>query len=500
MSNLNSSQQAAVNHSGSHLLIIAGPGTGKTHTLTHRIALVSKQLKNQEQILAITFTKKAAEEMFSRLENLNIDLNRIEVGTFHSFCLKILKKYFREAGLTENFGVIEEERIDHILKDLWPNQSARERIQIYNGISCYKSFHFEDNIPEDVLLYNNALDNLNMLDFDDILLNVYRLLKNNLEILKSIQQSFPYIFIDEYQDVNAIQHTLLKMWVGKESHITAIGDPNQAIYGFRGSDITFFENFDRDFAPVTQLNLNENFRSLSFIIEASNQIMEKSASRYLPEVMSKIHSEGKLLIHQASTEKAEAEFVVHTIEKLIGGTSMFSQDTKRVGKDDLGEVSFGDIAVLYRLNSQTHALKEAFNRSGIPYHVSAKESQDEVCPLRTLETDIDVEKVSFLTLHAAKGLEFPVVFIVGCEENLIPLNIEGLVSDQEEERRLFYVGMTRAKQRLYMLSSKKRFLWGKIFHNAVSPYILDIEERLKEYEQQEERKMKSETQLSLFKI
>lgn len=527
-SKLNPAQQIAVDHTGSHLLIIAGPGTGKTHTLTHRIAASIKHLKDKEHILAITFTKKAAHEFCSRLQNLTCHsdpersegeespelknpspnglrmtmrghLSKIEAGTFHGFCLKILKQYYREAGLNENFNVIEEEKINGILKELWPEQSNRERMQIYDRISLYKSSQFDNDIPQEVLLYNNALANMNLLDFDDILLKVYRLLKNNPVILKNVQQTYPYIFIDEYQDVNAIQHSLLKMWVGALNHLTAIGDPNQAIYGFRGSDIAFFESFAQDFAPAAQLSLNENFRSLSFIIDASNQIMQKSASAYIPKVTSKIYSKGKLVIHQASTEKAEAEFAVHTIEKLIGGTSMFSQDTKRVGKDDLGEVSFGDIAVLYRLNSQTRALKEAFDRSGMPYHISIKESEDDICPRRTMEADIDVEKISFLTLHAAKGLEFPVVFILGCEENLLPLHLEGLPSNPEEERRLFYVGMTRAKYRLYLLSSRQRYLWGKLYQNKLSPFVQDIEDRLKEEELQKIKKKKFETQLTLFK-
>lgn len=497
--NLNPAQQTAVDHTGSRLLIIAGPGTGKTHALTHRIAACIKYLKDNEQILAITFTKKAANEFFSRLKNLKCDLSTIEAGTFHSFCLKILKRYYKEAGLNENFNVIEEEKINGILKELWPEQSNRERMQIYDRISLYKSSQFDEDIPSEVLLYNNVLANRNMLDFDDILLKVYRLLKSNPAILEHYQQTYPYIFIDEYQDVNNIQHQLLKMWAGTGNHLTAIGDPNQAIYGFRGSNITFFESFAQDFAPATQLSLNENFRSLSFIIEASNQIMQKSASKYIPEVTSNIHSEGKIVIHQAATEKAEAEFVVHTIEKLLGGTSMFSQDTKRVGRNDLGEVSFGDIAVLYRLNSQSRALKEAFDRSGMPYHIATKESEDDVCPLRTIEADIDVEKISFLTLHAAKGLEFPVVFMSGCEENILPLHLEGLASNPEEERRLFYVGMTRAKYRLYLLSCHKRFLWGKLFQNKLSPFVQDIEDRLKEEERQKIKKKKMETQLSLFR-
>ncbi len=498
-SHLNAFQQQAVDHRGSHLLIIAGPGTGKTHTLTQRIAMMTKQLSSQQRILAVTFTNKAAEEMFVRLKNLCIDLSKVEVGTFHSFCLNLLRRYYREADISPDFQILDEERIPEILKNIWPNLSNRERAKIYDRITLYKSSQFDRDIPEEVLLFNNALNAVHVLDFEDILLKTYRLMKQNPEILKIVQNQYPYIFVDEYQDINAIQHALLRMWVGNNSQITAIGDPNQAIYGFRGSNLTFFESFRTDFQPSVQLSLNENFRSLSFIVEASNQIMKKSDSQYLPAVTSQIHSEGKLTIHRAVSDKAEAEFVVHTIEKLIGGTSMFSHDTKRILADDLSEVSFGDIAILYRLNSQAQTLREAFDRSGIPYHLSSNGSDDHVGPMRNYETDINIEKVSFLTLHASKGLEFPVVFILGCEDNLLPLNLEGLSSDLEEERRLFYVGITRAKYRLYLISANKRYLWGKIYQNKLSTFVNDIEESLKEEHLEKIKKKKIETQLSLFR-
>ncbi len=288
------------------------------------------------------------------------------------------------------------------------------------------------------------------------------------------------------------------MWVGDKNHLTAIGDPNQAIYGFRGSDIAYFESFTQDFVPAVQLSLNESFRSSPFIIEASNQIMQKSGSKNIPKIVSNINADGKLIIHQAATEKAEAEFVVHTIEQLIGGTSMFYQDTKRARRDDEGEISFGDIAVLYRLNSQVQALKDAFERSGMPFHLTTKESDNEVCPLRMIEADISVEKISFLTFHAAKGLEFSVVFIIGCEEHILPLDLGELHSNLEEERRLFYVGLTRAKSRLYLLSAQKRFLWGKWYQNRISRFVQDIENHLKEESIQKMKKKKMETQLSLF--
>lgn len=301
------------------------------------------------------------------------------------------------------------------------------------------------------------------------------------------------------------------------------------------------------------MSLTENYRSSENILKASGQVIEKSRDSGAPSLIAKMHAQGNLVIFEASTDKAEAEYIVHTIEKMVGGLSMFSQDSKRVGREIDGEYSFGDMAVLYRLNAQGRVLEEAFKRSGIPYQVSgdkrlaqqesalkvisetknmkdiaevrrylenlesneqnifqltllAKEasSVEEFTDIVFLQKEDDAgdpraEKVLLLTLHAAKGLEFDVVFIAGCEKRLIPLEQEGREVNLEEERRLFYVGMTRAKKTLYLLRSKKRMFYGKIREAQSSPFLLDIEENLKSYEQQEKRKKKSEDQqLKLF--
>ena len=187
---------------------------------------------------------------------------------------------------------------------------------------------------------------------------------------------------------------------------------------------------------------------------------------------------------------------------------MFSRDSKRVGLEENGQYSFGDIAVLYRLNAQSQALKVAFDRSGIPYHIAGKKSgQDLLEDIYWQNTDelgdFQVEKVNLMTLHAAKGLEFPVVFIVGCEEHLLPLGLCGLSGDPQEERRLFYVGMTRAKERLYLVRAKRRFLFGQMYQNAPTAFLSDIEEELKAYTQSEIKTLhssakKQDQQMSLF--
>ena len=263
--------------------------------------------------------------------------------------------------------------------------------------------------------------------------------------------------------------------------------------GVKDEVFQFFKNFSQDFPSASILSLTENYRSTANILEASSQVIAKNDSE-VSALVAHIYDQGRLIIHETPTEKAESEYVVHQIERIVGGTSMFSQDSGRVAKEIEGQYAFGDIAILYRLNAQRKCLEDALQRSGIPYQVSGNKSHPAEEPVL-----YDVERVNLSTLHAAKGLEFAVVFMVGCEDSLLPLNLEGLTSDMEEERRLFYVGMTRAKRQLFLTRSRKRLIFGKWHQSPASPFLKDIEERLKEYERVKEYRKPSEKQLSLFK-
>ena len=640
---VNAPQWQAITHRGSHLLIVAGPGTGKTHTLTYRIAHFIKDLKESSRILAITFTNKAAEEMRQRLKK-RIDGcdSYMTIGTFHQICLHVLRKYRERAGLPEGFRVATSREIDMALKEALPGRKAKEYRKVRDQISSHKAVNFKNDCPDFVQDYNRILQKYQLLDFDDLLLNVYHLLKSQEDILREMRSQYPFIFVDEFQDVNAVQHALLKLLISRENFITVIGDPHQAIYGFRGADVRFFIDFQKDFPEAIVLSLSDNYRCAKNILSASDQVIAKIKSKNVPALTAQIYHEGKLSIHQAATDKAEAEYVVHNIEKMVGGVSMFSRDSQRVNYDDEGERSFGDIAVLYRLNSERLALVEAFERMGIPFQISGDRPLMErpgvmeimtlwrlvwglpVAPVlasRLLETVVDArnalqgirvrefwgdkdiyfedivvlldqerlfddstilmqltqhikdinamqylyqssgyrevitslpnfslgekilqanrsikedwqrlahisgffndpgglydslvllrsedvprqaEKVSLMTMHASKGLEFAVVFIVGCEQNVIPLKLEGLLSDKEEERRLFYVAMTRAKERLVMTSAKKRFLYGKEWLHPPSEFINDITEELKSFDQPVRKKRQhkqDDQQMGLF--
>lgn len=483
---LNTTQQLAVDYDGRHLLIVAGPGTGKTHTLTQRVIKSLVKLNKDQKALALTFTKKTAEEM-QRCISLNGDAALVEVNTFHGFALNFLKRHSKQLS---SFNMLDLENGLEVFKALWPDLSIvkiRKRIE---KICCKKTLEILD---EDVKEYNRFLRSKNLLDYDDLLYEAKSLLEEEYILLQT-QKSYPFVFVDEYQDINALQHDILRKIVGETGRVTAIGDPNQAIYGFRGSDVKFFETFSKDFVQTHVIHLSTNYRSSANIVEASSQMI--APSRFdVPELTANIFDRGQLITYEAPTDKSEAEYVIKQIEAMVGGTSMFSHDSKRVGMTSKAERSFEDFAILYRLNSLRKPLEEALKRSGIPYSVSGEKS---------LESDdfmnLAAEKVSLLTMHAAKGLEFPVVFIIGCEETLMPLDLEGFLCNSDEERRLFYVAMTRAKEELYLTRSKKRLCFGKWTENSWSPFIYDIEEDLKKRQEVNFKKRLKEkaTQLSLF--
>ncbi|MDE2223307.1 MAG: ATP-dependent helicase [Candidatus Omnitrophica bacterium] len=477
---LNESQWQAVRHEGPHLLITAGPGTGKTHTLTRRIARSVPSLKSGEAILAITFTNKAARQMQERLTALGAARSQVFIGTFHAFCLKLLRDHLEHTGLPKDFKVAVPEDISGFDKE------TLERI------SLIKSSQLALEGDGDFKAYQRYLRQNNWIDFDDILREALILLEDEA-VAGPLRRRFRHIFVDEYQDSNIVQNALLKILVRDGVLLTAIGDANQSIYGFRGSRVELFRRFEKDFSPSTILTLQDNYRSAPSLLKASGQVMGGI------QLLAGLETEGKLVIHQAATDRAEADYVAHHIEKLIGGMDM--NTSRRAVR------SLGDIAVLYRLNAQRHAVAQALEHLGIPFQTAQKPkkpqeySDEAILGQSEEEMEFNVEKVSLMSLHAAKGLEFPVVFIMGCEKNLLPLDLSGMKGDPEEERRLFYVGMTRAKEHLFLTHAKRRQLFGRTMIQEPSPFLADIAEDLKAYEaarRQAPKKGPDAAQMKLF--
>jgi len=602
---LNPAQKEAVLFRGGHLLILAGPGTGKTMTLTHRIAhLIQHGDAEPGQILALTFTNKATREMKERITALFQAYGHLQTGkgpiptnisTFHRFCLEVLRQEAEVLGLPREFTVCSEHDIPYVLQEAVSEKSGTKgrAARLLKAMPRLKRARFrEEDVKEsdkDLLpllnAYESKLRALGMLDLDDLETETLALFRDRPDICRRYAGRFPWIFVDEYQDTNPVQAGILKALADsvdsvQASCICAIGDPDQAIYGFRGADVTNFMRFQEDFPGSTRIILNRNYRSTEVILEGSAALMEKDVP-----LEGSVGPGVPISLAECRSASEEAEMIVEQVEKLLGGTTHFSLDSGRVASHEGGEdLSFGDLAVLYRLNFQGDELEAAFSRSGIPYvrsgerplvlrypvniiwrflqlihdpygphpfraylrslkehHTTtplaeryredpnpglikeaigelrkrctasgnilewikfaleyhgleelsgeAEESLGRLVKLaEDLQGDLDSfldtlsldrgidhtvlsgDRVALMSLHASKGLEWPVVFITGCESGLIPCTLFGLRS-LEEERRLFYVGMTRARNRLILSYSRARSINGKTRTMRPSPFL-----------------------------
>ena len=592
LASLDDDQRAAAEIVEGALLIIAGPGSGKTRALTHRVAhLIADRGVPAANCLAITFTRRAATEMQERLTGLLPDgLNRVAIHTFHSLGLAILRDRPEAAGLQRGFRIAgEAERIPVLAETLNVSEVRAQRLT--RAISRVKRSGEPPaaDVAEAVAAYGSAMVSRNWVDFGDLVVLAVKALTADPVLAALWRARFAFISVDEFQDVDEQQLRLLTLLAPPGANLCVIGDPNQAIYGFRGADASCFERFEQSYRPAV-VNLNRNYRSTGTIVAASTQVIAQVVTirpdAPIAAIVRDMHE--RIAIHAAPTDRAEAELVVRTIEELMGGHDLFTLDTGRFslytvssrsnrsdspfsafsavipgnsGSSETDRTSnseptsapaeFGlaDFAVLYRTDAQSVALREAFARSGIPFGKhshdllvdqpvvgalidawrdscedaggrkstlveslraaaatlasvaptndvgeadgatdGATESAADVAARRatdiaarelalqqllrvadecdgdrarfedalTLTTEADfwdprADRVSLLTMHAAKGLEFAVAFIIGLEDGVIPLYWNQLDdATRAEERRLFYVGMTRAKDRLFL--------------------------------------------------
>jgi DNA helicase-2/ATP-dependent DNA helicase PcrA len=582
-------QTAAILHRGSPLLIVAGPGTGKTRTLVGRIAhLIENDGFDPGIVTAITFTRKAAGELRERLRaRVGDKAASITATTFHALALGILRQFPGEAGLPAGFTVLgEAERLALVRElaeragasgDAGKLASALARAKTDGGTPSSSELSDELAAGLAVLLplYQTALQERGALDFDDLVVRAVRLLEAHAPVLSQVRERCVHLLVDEYQDVNAGQYQLVRLLAPSDAAagLCAVGDPDQAIYGFRGSDPSYFSRFTDDYPGSRSITLSRNYRSAAPVVALATAVIERAPSRPTRALVAQSSGGATVIRHLVADEHAEAALIVATIERAIGGTDMLmtadlatderagtfaDQSTNAQGargdvsgghgvdgtadeadEETLGPLAFHDIAVLTRLSAQADVIEDALFRASIPYQRAGSEaltSRPHVADLlarlersveRTgkkpladaiavldpdakldprrqravellcalalpfghdlaafrealaLERDADValapQKVSLLTLHASKGLEFPLVFIAGCEDGVLPLRLPWLPgTDVDEERRLLYVGMTRAKRRLVLVSASKRNLLGRAVENRPSEFLNDL--------------------------
>ncbi|MFI6000801.1 DNA helicase PcrA [Streptomyces sp. NPDC051366] len=640
---LNEQQAAAVVHAGSPLLIVAGAGSGKTRVLTHRIGhLLAARNVHPGQILAITFTNKAAGEMKERVEGLvGPRANAMWVSTFHSACVRILRRESKRLGFTSSFSIYDAADSKRLMalvcRDLdldpkkFPPKAFNAKISnLKNELIDEDAFAgqaadgFEKTLAQAYAMYQGRLREANALDFDDIIMTTVHLLQAFPDVAEHYRRRFRHVLVDEYQDTNHAQYTLVRELVGTgypdlpPAELCVVGDADQSIYAFRGATIRNILQFEEDYKDATTILLEQNYRSTQTILSAANAVIERNENRRAKNLWTQAGTGAVITGYVADTEHDEAQFVADEIDRLT----------------DAGDAKAGDVAIFYRTNAQSRVFEEIFIRVGLPYKVvggvrfyERKEVRDVLAYLRVLanpednvplrrilnvpkrgigeraEAMIDAlamrEKITFpqalrrvdeafgmaarstnavkrfnvlmeelrtivdsgagpavvleavlertgylaelqastdpqdetrienlqelaavalefeqargednpgtlaefleqvalvadsdqipdededgsgvitlMTLHTAKGLEFPVVFLTGMEDGVFPhMRALGQTKELEEERRLAYVGITRARERLYLTRSSMRSAWGTPSYNPPSRFLEEI--------------------------
>ena len=631
---LNNKQKEAVLQTEGPCLVIAGAGSGKTKVLTHKIAyLIEEKDIKPWNILAITFTNKAANEMKERITKLiGENANNMWIGTFHSICVRILRKYIDRIGFNSDFVIFDTSDQRTLIKQCIKQMNLDDKIftdrSVLAEISNAKNemltpmqYNLRTNgeirkqkIAGVYEIYQRKLKENNALDFDDIINSTIQILTENPDVLEYYSEKFKYVLVDEYQDTNKAQFTLITLLSGRCGNITVVGDNDQGIYSFRGADITNILNFEKDFPGTKIIKLEQNYRSTKAILNAANAVIKHNEKKYEKNLWTE-QEEGHLpTVSRLDNEYEEANFIVEQINRLR--------------REEY--YKYADFTVLYRMNAQSRSIEDILRRENIPYKMigglkfyERKEIKDAIAYLRlihnqadnlslqriinepkrgigqtsmekienyanvnnismyeviknaeqyglnkvflnsrefiatieelsqkkggmliseilkevlnktgytkalelentaqaesrlenldefltvamefeeenaenslaeflesiTLASDIDgmeetEDSVTLMTLHSAKGLEFPVVFLIGMEEGLFPsYRSIGEKRELEEERRLCYVGITRAKEYLYLTCAKQRTIFGSTSCNKISRFIEEIPQELLE--------------------
>ena len=590
LSHLNPAQQEAVNFGEGPLLILAGAGSGKTRALTYRAAfLIKEKHVPPENILLLTFTNKAAEEMKGRIQKLLSNTVGLPfAGTFHSFCARILRSEGQRLGIPHNYLIYDKNdqldtiklamtKIDVSPKEINPSSALNTISQAKNELISaleypqYAQGNFQTTVARIYLTYRRLLKEYQALDFDDLLFETVNLFQKEKSVLTKYQDHFLYILVDEYQDTNQAQYLLTRLLVGKRRNLCVVGDASQAIYGWRGANYRNLMNLKGDFPDLKIINLERNYRSTQTILEAANEVIRKNTGHPILKLWTKNEKGEKITLYEANSEIDEANFIVRKIIELdepfsslavlyrtnaqsriieeallhagityilVGGTRFYERkeikdclvylrlmlnpkDTvslKRVEK--LGKRRFKKFLGLAKLLKKRKAgvltplelLDKILEETGYLEAYNPKKEEDlarleNIKELRSVASQfsdlnqflenvaliqqeyLPTDKASFgtkkhktvtlMTAHAAKGTEFPIVFMVGMEEGLFPHSRSLMEKGElEEERRLCYVGMTRAKEKLFLSYARRRLYFGRQSTNPLSRFIDDIPKEL----------------------
>lgn len=585
LKDLNPEQQKAVLNTKGPMIILAGAGSGKTRVLTYKVVyLIKEERVDPFNILMVTFTNKAANEMKARIsrffENEKAELPL--VATFHSLCARILRIEAKNLGFSPSFTIYDTQdsldaikeamsRLNISVKDFKPSsilnsisQSKNQLITDLEYLNLARGY-FQENVAKIYPVYQRILKENDAFDFDDLILKTVEVFRKNPDVLKKYQKRFEYILVDEYQDTNQAQYILTKMLSSFWHNICVVGDFSQSIYGFRGANFQNLVTFKNDFKDVSEFQLSQNYRSTQKILEAAYSVISKNTSHPVLKLWTNKETGQYLTVFESRNEHEEIEFIIKEIINL--------------------GAELKDVAVLYRTNAQSRVIEEVFLHHGVPYVLvggtrfyERKEIKDILAYLRLVlnpkesislkrtekigknrfkkfiearenlskedntinlidtilektlyldqfdkkdEEDLgrlenikelrsvaiefpnlvnflenvslveqeympdhptkDERKnaVTLMTLHAAKGLEFPIVFMIGMEEGIFP-HARSLMdkNELEEERRLCYVGITRAMDKLYLTYTRKRLFFGQTTSNTISRFIIDLPESI----------------------